>query len=54
MKIGLEKFGEVVSPSDFVIVARTHARLPYSFPGYIFLQLDVLKKKYMKLVLGKW
>ena len=49
MEVGYENYGEIVSPSDFAIVARSHARLPYSFPGWIFLQLDVLKKKYVKL-----
>jgi len=38
-----------MSPSDFEIIARTHARLSYSFLTQIFLQLYVLKKKYMKL-----
>ena len=37
-----------MNPSDFAIVVRTHARLPYSFSGWIFLQLDILEKKYVK------
>jgi len=31
MKVSFGKCGEIVSPSNFEIVARTHARLPYSF-----------------------
>jgi len=49
MKVGFENCGIIVSPLDFSIIARTHVRLPYSFSGWIFLQLDVLKKKYVKL-----
>ena len=49
MKVGFKNCGKIVSPSDFVIVVRTHARLPYSFSGWIFLQLHVLKKKHVKL-----
>jgi len=84
MKVGFLNFGETVSPSDFVIVARIHAYsfpglmvfcfelkmmsmnlvfrmivsqayfvgtqawLPCSFIGWIFLQLDILKKKYVQ------
>ena len=53
MKADFKNCGKTVSPSDFVIVARTHARFSYSFLGWIFLQLDVLKKKYVKLGSGK-
>ena len=48
MEVGFENCGEIVSPSDFAIVTRTQTRLPYSFLGWIFLHLDVLKKKYVK------
>ena len=53
MEVDFENCGEVVSPSDFAIVVRIHARFPYSFLGWIFLQLNVLKKKYVKLGTGK-
>jgi len=49
MKVGFENCVEIVSPSDFMIVGRTHIRLSNSFLEWIFLQLDVLKKKYVKL-----
>ena len=49
MEVSFGKCGEIVSPSDFEIIARTHARLPYSFLRQILLPLDILKKKYMKL-----
>ena len=32
MKAGFENFDETVSPSDFEIVVRTHARVLYSCP----------------------
>ena len=53
MKDSFENCVEIVNPSDFEIVAQTHARLPHSFLTQIFLQLGVLKKKYMKLGSGK-
>ena len=53
MEVGFGNYGKIVSPSDFVIVARIHASLPFSFLGWIFLQLDVLEEKYIKLGTGK-
>ena len=53
MKVSFENCGEVVSLSDFAIVVRIHTRFPDSFSGWIFLQLDVLEKKYVKLSTGK-
>ena len=48
MKVGFGKCREIMSPSNFKIVARTHARLPYLFLRRIFLQLVVLEKKHVE------
>jgi len=40
MEVDFENCGEIVSPSDFVIVAQTHARVPYSIPVLIVVHLN--------------
>ena len=49
MKASFENCREITSPSDFEIIAQTHARLLCSFLTQIFLQSVVLKKNCMKL-----
>ena len=40
MKVSFKNYGEVVSPSDFAIVAWTHARVPHSFPGWVVVHFE--------------
>jgi len=40
MKVDFENYGEAVSPSNFVIIARTHAIVPYSFSGWMIVHFE--------------
>ena len=53
MSMTLEILFEMMSPAYFEIVAQFHERLPCSFLTQIFLQWDILEKKYMKFDVGK-
>ena len=39
MEVDFENCGEIVSPSDFTIAARTRARVPYSSPVLMVVHL---------------
>ena len=45
MKVGFGDCGEIVSLSDFEIVAWTYARLPYSFLRQIFFATRCYEKE---------
>ena len=51
MKVGFENYGEVVSPSNFAIVARTHTRIPYSISGLMLLHFKSVRLKKMSRTL---
>ena len=51
MKVGFGNYGEVVSPSDFAIVARTHARVPYSFSGWMVVHFESVRLEKMSMTL---
>jgi len=38
--ISFGKIVKIVSPTYFEIVARTHARVPYSFPGQMVVRYE--------------
>ena len=40
MKVDFKKYGEVVSLSDFVIVVRTHTRVPYLFSKWMVVHFE--------------
>ena len=47
MEVDFENCGEIVSPSDFAIAARTHARVPYSSPVLMVIHLKSVRLKKM-------
>ena len=49
MKVGLGNYGEVMSPLDFAIVARTHARVPYSFPRWLVVHFESVRPEKMSM-----
>ena len=51
MEVGFRNYAEVVSPSYFVIVVRTHARVPYSFPGWIVVHFESVRWEKMSMTL---
>ena len=51
MEVGFENYGEVVSPSDFAIIAQTHARVPYSFPGWMVVHFESVRLEKMSMTL---
>ena len=51
MKVSFENYGEVMSPSDFVTVARTHARVPYSFPGWMVVHFESVRLEKISMTL---
>ena len=53
MEIGFENYGEIMSPSDFEIIAWTHARLLYSFSGQIFFTIRCSEKEVYEAWLRK-
>ena len=48
MSMTLKNLVEIMSPTCFEIVAQFHEKLPYTFLTQLFLQWDVLEKKYMR------
>ena len=51
MKVGFENYGKVVSPSYFAIVTRTHARVRYSFLGWMVVYFESVRLKKMSMTL---
>ena len=51
MKVDFENCGETVSPSDFVIAARTHARVPYSSPVLMVVHFESVRLEKMSRTL---
>ena len=55
MEFGFGNCGEIMTPSDFAIVAQTYARLQYSFSESIFFYNWIFWKRSMRsLVLGNY
>ena len=51
MKVDFENCGEIISPSDFAIVALTHARVPYSSPVLIVIHFESVRLEKMSRTL---
>ena len=51
MKVDFENYGEIVSPSDFGIAARTHARVPYSSPVLMVVHYESVRLEKMSRTL---
>ena len=45
MKVDFENCDEIVSPSDFAIVVRIHARFSYSFSGWMVAHFESVTGK---------
>ena len=51
MKISFQNYSEVVTLSDFVIIAQTHARVPYSFSGWMVVHCESIRLEKMSVTL---
>jgi len=51
MKVGFEKYDEVVSPSDLAIVTQTHARVSYSFSRWMVVHFASVRLEKMSMTL---
>jgi len=51
MKVDFENYGEIVSLSDFAIVAWTHSRVPYSSPVLMVAHFESVRLKKMSRTL---
>jgi len=51
MEVCFGNYGRVVSQSDFAIVARTYARVPYSFPGWMVVHFESMRLEKMSMAL---
>ena len=51
MEVDFGNCGEIVSPSDFAVAARTHARVPYSIPVLKFVHFEVMRLEKMSMTL---
>ena len=51
MRVGLGNYGEVMSPSDFAIVARTHKIVPYSFSEWMVVHFELVRLEKMGMTL---
>ena len=51
MEVDFGNCDEIVSPSDFAIVARTHARVPYSFLGWLVVHFESVQLEKMSMTL---
>ena len=47
MEVDFGNCGEIVSPSDFVVAARTHARVSYSSPVLKFVHFELVRLEKM-------
>jgi len=54
MEDDFENYGEVVSPLYFAIVARIHARVPYSFSGWMVVHFKSVRLERMSMILKFW
>ena len=54
MEVDFENCGEIVSPSDFAIAVRTHARVPYSSPVLMVVHFESVRPKKMSKTLEIW
>ena len=44
-----KNYGEIVSSSDVAIVARTHAKVPYSSTGLMVVHFELVRLKKMSM-----
>ena len=51
MEVDFKNCGEIVSPSDFAIAARTHARVLYSSPILMVVHFESVRLKKMSMTL---
>ena len=51
MEVDFGNCGEFVSPSDFAVAARTHARVPYSSPVLRFVHFEVMRLEKMSMTI---
>ena len=51
MEVDFGNCSEFVSPSDFAVAARTHARVPYSGPVLIVVQFESVRLEKMSRTL---
>ena len=51
MEVGFRNYGEVMSPSYFAIVTWTHARVSYSFLGWMVIHFESVRLKKMSMTL---
>ena len=51
MKVDFGNCGEIVSPSDVVIAAQTHARVPYSSPVLMVVHFELVRLEKMSRTL---
>ena len=51
MEVDFENYGEIVSPSDFAIAARTHASVPYSSPVLMVVHFESVRLEKMSRTL---
>ena len=51
MEVDFGNCGEIVSPSDFTIAARTHARVPYSSPVLMVIHFESVRLEKMSRTL---
>ena len=51
MEVDFENGGEIMSPSDFTIAARTHARVSYSSPVLMVVHFESVRLKKMSRTL---
>ena len=51
MEVDFGNYGEIVSPSNFAIATRTHARVPYSSPVLIVVHFKSVRLEKMNKTL---
>ena len=51
MEVDFRNYGRIVSPSDVVIAARTHARVPYSSPVLMVVHFELVRLEKMSMTL---
>ena len=51
MEVDIGNCGKIMSPSDFAIAARTHARVPYSSPVLMVIHFESVRPKKMSRTL---
>ena len=51
MEVDFRNYGEIMSPSNFVIVVRTHTRVPYSIPVWMVVHFESVGLKKMSMTL---